>query len=154
MLGASAPNFAPNRRQGGKQEMIQSKKGPRGLKTTSPVRDIFQSRYIGNKNAVLNRANISAMMSVAKKAQRTCPPLTDIDQLVRETATQQDLSPVQLLTCVREGVAAEELHLLFDYFGVHERGITLLREVRTAVRDDLVKGSVMIISTRKVFCLT
>jgi hypothetical protein len=51
---------------------------------------------------------------------------------------QQDLSPVQLLTCVREGVAAEEMHLLFDYFGVHERGITLLRGVRTAVHDDLV----------------
>lgn len=30
------------------------------------------------------------------------------------------------------------MHLLFDYFGVHERGITLLREVRTAVHDDLV----------------
>ena len=82
------------------------------------------------------------MMGVAKKAQRTCPPLTDIEQLVREMESQQQyLSPVQLLTCVREGVAAEEMHLNFDYFGLHERGITLLRDVRTAVHEDLARFS-------------
>jgi hypothetical protein len=138
MFDASAQNFAPNRRQGGKQELIPSKKGPKGLTSTSPVRDIFQPRSVGDKHAILNRGNINAMMSVARKAQRTSPPLVDIDQLMREMDSQQELSPVQLLTCVREGVAAEELHLLFDYFGVHERGITLLRQVRTAFHDDLV----------------
>jgi hypothetical protein len=140
MLGASATNFAANRRQGGKQETVVSKKGPRGLKTTMPVREVFQHRYIGDKNAALNKGNIDAMMAVAKKVQRTCPPLTDIEQLMREIESQQqELSPVQLLTCVREGVAAEEMHLNFDYFGVHERGITLLRDVRTAVHEDLVR---------------
>jgi hypothetical protein len=140
MLGASAQSFAANRRQGGKKnEVIQSKKGPRGLKTTSPVREIFQLRCSGgDKNAALSRGNINAMMFVAKKAQRTCPPLADIEQLMREIDAQQELSPVQLMTCVREGVAAEEMHLLFDYFGVHKRGITLLRQVRTALHDDLV----------------
>jgi hypothetical protein len=142
MLGASAINFAANRRQGGKQETVVSKKGPRGLKTTTPVREAFQHRYVGDKNAALNKGNISAMMAVAKKSQRTSPPLTDIEQLVREMESQQqDLSPVQLLTCVHEGVAAEEMHLNFDYFGLHERGITLLRDVRTAVLDDLVRFS-------------
>jgi hypothetical protein len=100
MFGASASNFAVNRRQGGKQqEVALSKKGPRGLKTTTPVRETFQQRYIGDKSAALNRGNINGMMAVAKKAQRTSPPLTDIDQLVREMdSQQQDLSPVQLLT--------------------------------------------------------
>jgi hypothetical protein len=140
MLGASAINFAANHRQGVKQETVVSKKGPRGLKTTTPVRETLQHRYVGDKSPALNKGNISAMMAVAKKAQRTRPPLTDIEQLVREMESQQqELSPVQLLTCVREGVAAEEMHLNFDYFGLHERGITLLRDVRTAVHDDLVR---------------
>ena len=36
-LGGSASNFARNRRRGGRALIIESKKGPRGLKTTSPV---------------------------------------------------------------------------------------------------------------------
>jgi hypothetical protein len=96
MFGASASNFAVNLRQGGKQqEVALSKKGPRGLKTTTPVRETFQQRYIGDKSAALNRGNINGMMAVVKKAPRTSPPLTDIDQLVREMdSQQQDLSPV------------------------------------------------------------
>lgn len=46
---------------------------------------------------------------------------------------------MQLLTCVREGVAAEELALLFDYLGAHQRGIQLLRELKAALHDDLVR---------------
>jgi hypothetical protein len=139
MLGASASNFARNRRQGGSNMVVPSKKGPRGLKTTSPVRDTFAPRYVDTKSAVLSTSNITAMVSVANKAQRTHPPLAGVDALTRSVANQQQLSPAQLLTCVREGVAAEEMALLFDYFGAHERGIKLLREVKTAVHDDLVK---------------
>jgi len=84
MLGASASNFARNRRAGGTNtnfKIVESKKGPRGFQTTSPVKDVFQPRYVDTKNAVLSTANITAMMSVANKAQRTHPPLADIEQL-------------------------------------------------------------------------
>ena len=141
MLGASVSNFVRNRQPSGNKTMVYSEKGPRGFKTTSPVRDTFHPRYDDTKNAVLSIANITAMIAVANKAQRTHPPLAVVEQLARDISTQKQLSPVQLLTCVREGVAAEEMALVFDYFGAHERGLQLLREVKEALHDDLVKHS-------------
>jgi hypothetical protein len=141
MRGASVSNFARNQRPSGNKTLVDSKKGPRGLKTTSPVRDTFHARYVDTKNAVLSTANITAMISVANKAQRTHPPLADVEQLARDVSTQKQLSPIQLLACVREGVAVEEMALLFDYFGAHERGLQLLREVKEALHDDLAKHS-------------
>ncbi|KAK4539981.1 hypothetical protein LTR36_009879 [Oleoguttula mirabilis] len=46
---------------------------------------------------------------------------------------------LQLLQAVREGVASSELHLLFDYFGLHQRGYKLLRDLQTHLQGDMVK---------------
>lgn len=78
-------------------------------------------------------------MAVANKSQRTHVPLDDIETLARDVLEQPQITPVQLLTCVREGLAAEEMHLLFDYFGTHERGIQLLRKLKAAVHEDMVE---------------
>lgn len=141
MLGArtSAANFARNKRSSGRASIIESKKGPRGLKETSPMKDIFYPRYVENGNAVLSPGNLSALVAVANKAQRTHAPLCDIEQLSHEVTSQPHLTPVQLLDSVREGIAAEEMHLLFDYFGFHQGNIKLLRTLKTAVHEDLVK---------------
>ena len=139
MLGGSVSNFARNRRHGGSNMIVESKKEPRGLKTTTPVRDIFQPRYVGDRNAVLSTGNLTALVAIANKAQRMHVPLCDVEQLAREVSSQAQMTPVQLLACVREGIAAEEMHLLFDYFDLHQRGIELLRELKDGVHNDMVE---------------
>jgi hypothetical protein len=139
MLGGSVSNFARNRRHGGQNMIVESKKGPRGLKSTTPVRDIFQPRYVADGNAVLSTGNLIALVSTANKAQRTHEPLVNVEQLAHDVTSQPQMTPVQLLTCVREGLAAEEMHLLFDYFRVHQRGIRLLRTLEDALHADMVE---------------
>lgn len=74
MLGGSVSNFARNRRYGGSNLIVESKKGPRGLKTTTPAREIFQPRYVANGNAVFSTGNLTALASIANKAQRMHAP--------------------------------------------------------------------------------
>ncbi|KAF2172731.1 hypothetical protein M409DRAFT_49268 [Zasmidium cellare ATCC 36951] len=138
-LGASATNFARNRRTGGRSLIVESKKGPRGLKTTTPVKDVFHDRYMLGETAKLSTANLIAMLSVAAKAERTSNPSTDLQSLARELVTQKQYSPLQLLDIVREGVAGEELHLNFDYFGLHQRSWKMLRTLQAHLHADLVK---------------
>ena len=135
-LGGGATTFARNR-VAGRSLIVHSKKGPRGLKTTTPVRDIFEPRYIKGEQAVLSKGNLVAMSAVAVKAERTSPVSVDLEQLHARVASQPDLSPVQLLEVVREGIAAEELHLLFDYIGLHFRGYKLLRKLHTDLQSQL-----------------
>lgn len=138
-LGGSASNFARNRRRGGPSLIVESKKGPRGLKTTTPVKDIFHLRYVAGDTAKLTTPNIVAMLSVASKAERTSPAPDDLQMFTRQMLTQRQFTPLQLLRIVREGVAAEELHLLFDYISLHQRSLKLLRTLQTHLHADLVK---------------
>lgn len=139
-LGASASNFARNRRPGGRALLVESKKGPRGLKTTSPVKDIFRDKYVYGKtgSAVLSTANLVAMLAVASKAERTSTPSVDLPSFTGELLAQKKYTPIQLLTIIREGLAGEELHLLFDYFSLHQRGCKLLRKLQTHVHERMV----------------
>lgn len=119
--------------------IVESKKGPRGLKTTTPAREIFQPRYVADGNAVFTAGNLTALASIANKAQRMHVPLCNTEQLAAEITSQPQITPIQLLTCIQEGLAAEEMHLLFDYFGVHRRGIELLRKLKTGLHEDMVE---------------
>jgi hypothetical protein len=82
---------------------------------------------------------LTALASIANKAQRMHAPLEDVEQLARDITSQPQMTPIQLLTYVQEGLAAEEVHLLFDYFGVHRRGIELLRELKDELDEDLIE---------------
>lgn len=88
---------------------------------------------------MLSTGNLTALVAIAKKAQRMHVPLCDVEQLAREVTSQPQMTLVKLLACVREGIAAEEMHLLFDYFGLHQRGIELLRKLKDGVQDDMVE---------------
>lgn len=139
MLGGSVSNFARNRRHGGSNMIVESKKGPRGLKTTTPAREIFQPRYVADGNAVFTAGNLTALASIANKAQRIHVSLCNTEQLAAAITSQPQITPIQLLTCIQEGLAAEEMHLLFDYFDIHRRGIELLRKLKTGLHEDMVE---------------
>lgn len=138
VLGGSASTFARDRRQGGTL-VIMHRKGPRGLKTTTPVRDVFQPRYVGRDQAVLSKANLTAMLSVATKARRTSSPSEDLETLHVQVSNQSDFTPAQILQVVREGMAGEEHHLVFNYIGLHFRSFQLLRTLQTQLSGHLPK---------------
>lgn len=136
-LGGSASNFARNRRPSGRSLIVESKRGPRGLKSTTPVRDTFEARYVHGGEAVLSKGNLVAMLAIALKAERTSPVSMGLQKLYDQTLAQHNLSRLHNLRIVREGVAAEELHLLFDYIGLHFRGYKLLRTLHTDLHAQL-----------------
>lgn len=100
-----------------KQRMIRKtkpKKRPHGLKTSTPVKNIFYKRYVEHGTLNLSTANIAKLLSRTTKTG--FPP-----QIVQSNDAEKTTSFLNLLDIVREGVAAEESHLKFDYFGFHER---------------------------------
>ena len=120
----------------------RTRTAPRTLKTTSPVKDIFRPRYVDGGIANLNSQNIVAMLSVATKLERTSRPLVNLPDFSKDMKAQSEYSAIQLLQIVLEGVAAEELHLLFDYFGLNQRGCSLLFSLKTQLEPDMEKHSV------------
>ncbi|KAK4569715.1 hypothetical protein LTR86_002683 [Recurvomyces mirabilis] len=138
-LGVSASNFARNRRPGGMALITASKKGPRGLKTTSPVKYIFREKFIAGGPINLSPANVIAMLAVATKTPPIGPTSIDVAELSTMMAAQKQFTTLQLLTAVREGIASEELHLKFDYIGLHLRNSKLLRKLQTHLHTDLVR---------------
>lgn len=95
----------------------QRKKRPHGLRATTPVKNIFYKRYVEHGALDLSTTNLAKLLSQAMKVQRPSNPSVDLQEL----AAKRLYNPLQLLDIVREGVAAEERHLLFDYFGFHQR---------------------------------
>lgn len=135
----SASAFARNRRGGKSAKLPESKTGPRGLKTTSPVKDIFRASYVDGESFALSVSNIIAMLCVAAKAERTSGPSFEVLAFTRNTATQRHFTTLQILQAVREGVASEEMHLLFDYFGLHQRAYTLLDTLRRELDGEMLR---------------
>lgn len=89
---------------------------------------------------MLSVPNVVAMIAVATKVERTSPASVDMADFARDMVTQKQFSSIQLLTAVREGVTSEELHLLFDYFRLHQRGYKLLRDLQTHLQGDLANA--------------
>lgn len=120
-LGPSVSIFARNRRlpNSGSTTLPKSKKGARGLKITSPVKDIFRQHYLYNGPLALTRPNIIAMLAVATKAKRTSWPSVNLLDFNQEISALKEFTTLQLLAAVREGVASKEMHLKFDYFTFH-----------------------------------
>ncbi|SMQ45358.1 unnamed protein product [Zymoseptoria tritici ST99CH_1A5] len=117
----------------------ESKTDPRGLKTTSPVKDIFRASCVDGALFVLSVSDIIAMLCVAAKAERTSNPSFDVLAFTRNTATQRHFTTLQILQAAREGVASEEMHLLFDYFGLHQRAYTLLDTLRRELDGEMLR---------------
>ncbi|KAK5151131.1 hypothetical protein LTS14_009627 [Recurvomyces mirabilis] len=86
-LGVSASNLARNRRPGGTALITAAKKGPRGLKTTSPVKDIFHEKFIAGGPINLSPANIVVMLAVATKTPPIGPTSVDVAAFSSTIAT-------------------------------------------------------------------
>ncbi|KAI9738395.1 MAG: hypothetical protein M1834_008898 [Cirrosporium novae-zelandiae] len=121
---------------------IISKSGPRGLKDTSIVSEVFKSRYCNNGSIDISVYNIEKLLNELTNADATTKahrPRTGELLLQRQWEKSHKMSSLQLLAALRERLEDEENRLIFNYFGLHRRCIELLRSLRTELHDKLVQ---------------
>lgn len=107
------------------------------LKMTSRIKDVSQRRYIRDDIAAMNSHNVSAMLSVAHNRARMNSKPGETIIFLAEMFAKKCRTTMELLRIVREGLGAEEFHLLLDYVGLHNRATTFLHELHTAFQSHL-----------------
>ncbi|KAK0246913.1 hypothetical protein LTR01_009098 [Friedmanniomyces endolithicus] len=90
-----------------------------------------------NSQTSMNVHNVKAMLALASETLRAHSLSVDVANSCREMTTRPTHTTLELLRVVSEGVAAEELNLLFDYIGLHHRGMEYLRKLRGVFKLEL-----------------
>ena len=129
VLGASAVNFARNRRAIKAQSSSDSVFNRR-LKNRQdfPMYAIFHGRYCGRES----RANLTTER-IDSLLRSDLLNLQDLPELQQQWTATRKLNSIQLLTLLRAGLEDEELHLQFDYISMHRRCVNLLNNHRDAL---------------------
>lgn len=125
---------------GERADLTSRTRKPSTLKTTSPVKDIFRPRYVGDRSAKLTTQNLISMLSVALKSRRMSRPPIDLAEFSARMIEQRRYTVIELLRIIHEGLAAEELHLLFDYFLLDQRGTDFLKSVHKRLGPELMSN--------------
>ena len=132
MLGYSAEQFARNRRS---FKPVVSKNGPRGLKETSPLGEIFRDGLASDGSMALTIHNVETLLNEqARDTALAADPHSK--KLCREWRTTKHLTPLQFLEALRASVPVELPKLKFNYFDMHEQSITLLRRLKTELDQE------------------
>lgn len=135
MLGYSAEQYARNRR---KLKPVISKNGPRGLKDTSPLGELFRDGLANNGSMALTVLNVENLFNEqARDTALASNPQSKT--LRREWRTTRQLTSLQLLEALRASIPMELPKLKFNYFHMHEQSITLLRRLKTELDPDMRK---------------
>ncbi|CZR66882.1 uncharacterized protein PAC_16783 [Phialocephala subalpina] len=139
ILGYSASNFAPNRRQRG--PTAHSKTGPRGLKSTTILGDFFGeglAEVPGQDRHTFKIHDVEELLNEeAKNAELASDPKNKA--LRREWATTKRLTSLQLLQALKQFLPIELPKIDFNYFRMHEESIELLRTLRVELDQDFQK---------------
>lgn len=136
LLGVSPTEFARNKRP---SKLLISKKGPRGLKSTTPLGEIFHSGLASDGSAALTMHNIEELLNEQALDEILLSNVGGSKKLRREWDKSHRLTPIQLLESLQTSLPAELPKLEFDYFHMHEQSITLLRKVRSELDADFRK---------------
>lgn len=127
VLGASALNFARNRRAIRPQESSKDA-GSRRLRKSMPIHDIFRARYCSYETrAELTNTKLEVIITEVVNRH---PEMDHIVSYANQWARTRKLASLQLLSILGVAVTDEDLHLHFDYISMHIRCTTLLSEMR------------------------
>ena len=138
-MGVSPEAFAaPEMRS---RNVPLSKHGPRGLEEQSIISKVYRNRYCGRGQMDLSTSNIERVLHdlAGKKGIVHSASQSGSAILQKKWRQTSRLSPLQLLAALRERLVDEEPSLVFNYFGMHQRGIELLRQLRTSIHDKFVQ---------------
>jgi hypothetical protein len=137
MLGQSVTDFAANRRRRAGPPTV-SKNGPRGLKDTSPICEIFRQGLSEKGSMALTVHNIEELLN--EQAQDEALKQNPKSKTLRhEWSRYGHLTPIQLLEALQTSLEIELPKLRFDYFGLHRQSIEMLRKLNAELKDDLTQ---------------
>ncbi|ESZ94889.1 hypothetical protein SBOR_4765 [Sclerotinia borealis F-4128] len=132
MLGCSPTQFAANRRPG--RGSVASKNGPRGLKETSPIGDLFRKGFEkGSITLTLHIENILNDQARDEELSRN-PKAKSLKYEWRRT---KRLTSLQFLEALTGAISLELSDLNFNYFELHQQSVMLLRKVNVELKADL-----------------
>lgn len=139
-MGYAPESFTTKGRRAPKS--VVSKKGPRGLEESTTVSQIFRECYCHGGSIDLSIANVSKLLNdisgdAASNKSKAQPRSSTF--LQKRWQRTQSLTSLQLLAALRERLVAEEPQLVFNYFGMHRRGIELMRMLRQALHEKFVQ---------------
>ncbi|KAG4433195.1 hypothetical protein IFR05_011330 [Cadophora sp. M221] len=136
MLGYSPTQFAKNRRN---LNPVVSKNGPRGLKETSPITELFYKglRHPNGKMAITMHSVEELLNEQARDVDLASNPTSK--KLRREWAANNRLTSLQLLEALRASIPKELPKLEFDYFKLHAQSIGLMRRLKRDLDADYIK---------------
>jgi len=135
-LGVSAQNFARTQR---KRKLIVAKDGPRGLKDSSAMNEIFKEGLRRGKGMSLTMHNIEELLNEQTQSGTS-------QRLRRSWMKTKRLSSIELLDALRLAISPELEKLKVNYFQLHEQSIGMLRLLKRDLDTDLKKfpGSLQI----------
>ena len=121
-------------------EKFKSSRGQRGLEEPTVIADLFRDRYTGYGAIDFTVANVERVLNelaAADSAKAEGKQLSSRQLLKRRWEATQKLTPLQLLAALRERLVDEESKLHFDYLGMHQRGMDLLKALHSQEKDKL-----------------
>lgn len=118
VLGYSSENFSANRRSG---STIISKNGPRGLKNTSALSEIFRRGLATHGSMALTMHNIEELFKEqAQSTQLQASTTKNKKNLRKKWASTKRLSSLELLEALGDSLPAGVTLLKFNYFKMHQ----------------------------------
>ncbi|KAL9109590.1 MAG: hypothetical protein Q9227_005770 [Pyrenula ochraceoflavens] len=137
IMGYSAGNLT---RRGNRQQGLQeSTRGPRGLASTAPVSRIFRDQLNDSDKATAALHQVEELFKLAAARDRLAPEKHSTAKILRRMVEKTTLTPIQLLTYLRDSIASEVPDLYFDYLSFHRRCWQLHRAIDTAIQADLIE---------------
>lgn len=135
VLGYSVEQFAKNRRS---KKTVVSKNGPRGLKASSLLGEIFRTGLESDGSMAFTMHNVEELLNEqALDAALASNPQSK--SLRHDWNRSHRLTSLQFLDALKASIPVELPKLRFDYFKLHEQSIALLRLLREALDADLKK---------------
>jgi hypothetical protein len=140
---ASASNLARSTRK--KKGLVHSKRGPKGVKELGPVLQTFKGRFCdGNGQNDLRADDVQKILDHAAWTYELNEH-GQVDEVFKDTDvvptknTGTSLPVHKVLGIIRDVIHAEMIEVQYDYLRLHRQCWRLLRVVRDACRDDLIR---------------
>jgi hypothetical protein len=140
MLGVAPESFARFTRV---NQLKFSKKGPKMMSSKSPLSDIFQDEYFATGNAALTLETVQKLLDEEKTPTISIAVAAKSSEarslLHKQWTKSHKMTPLQLLSTLRDAITTEEPMLRFDYVPFHLRCLKLLRGVRDVADEKLTQ---------------
>ncbi|KAH7396155.1 hypothetical protein BKA66DRAFT_438117 [Pyrenochaeta sp. MPI-SDFR-AT-0127] len=142
-MGTSAANLAKATRK--KEGLVLSKRGPKGLKELGSILQTFKGRFCdANGQNDLRAEDVQKILENANweyemdENDQVLEVFRDTDVVPKKGPLKQMAVP-KLLGLLRDLIQAEIVEISFDFLRLHRQCWRLLRIIKDACRDDLIK---------------